>query len=77
MVVRMDKAREISSELWRWFVELKDTEKTDRIWDRLLEQGKAIVRQYKNDEINYKLAEDLFFAFLEQIERLEKQKKGQ
>ncbi len=68
----MDKSQEISSRLWPWFVELRDSQKNNHTWDRLLEQGKEIVRQYKGDDINYKLAEDLFFAFLAQVERLEK-----
>ena len=71
----MDKSQEICSALWGWFKELRDTEKNERTCDRLLKQGEAIVHRYDGDSINYKLAENMFFAFLDQIERLEKETK--
>lgn len=72
----MDKSQEISSELWRWFVELRDAEKNDRVWERLLRKGENIVYSYKGDLINYDLATKLYLAFLGQVERLEDQKAG-
>ena len=70
----MDKSQEICSRLWRWFVELRDSEKTDRVWDRMIDQAIKITKEYQDDPVNHKLALDVCLAFQFHIERLEKQK---
>ena len=67
-----DKAKEISSLIWQWYKMAITIDKGEREWDALLEEAKKMVEKYKDDELNYHLATDMFFAFEEHIERLEK-----
>ena len=72
-----DKAQEISAVIWRWYKQLTEKDKGDHDWDMLLEAGKQVVNQYKDDEISYKLAQELFFVFADHAGRLERAKVGE
>lgn len=71
----MDKSQEICSRLWRWFTELRDAEKTDRVWERMINQAIDITNQYRDDPINFPLALKICLAFQDHVVRLEKIKK--
>lgn len=73
----MDNTKVICSRLWTWYIKSRDAKKDNQTWDRLLETGKYIVRQY--DGIDRGFAEDMFLLFVDRLEELElrKQEEGE
>lgn len=72
-----DKAKEISGKIWKWYKKAIGIDKGQQEWETLLGEAEMIVGEYKNDELNYGLAADLFFAFEAHAERLEKRSEQQ
>lgn len=59
--------RETSSAIWLWFKSSLSITDIEDDWKHIMASGEAIVKQYDN-----KLAEDLYFAYLDELERLVK-----
>ena len=72
-----DKAQEISAVIWRWYKEVISKDKGDHEWDVMIEAGKKLVDQYKDDPLNYPLACDMMIIFSEHAGRLEKVQRGE
>lgn len=67
-----DNAQKISRQIWQWYKRCRDTEKDNGIWAQLLDEGQAIVHQYKDSEVDYGFARDMYLIFLDRIERIER-----
>lgn len=68
----IDNAQKISGQIWQWYKRCRDTEKDNEIWAQLLDEGQAIVHQYKDSEVDYSFARDMYLIFLDRIERIER-----
>lgn len=67
-----DNAQKISGQVWQWYKQCRDTKKDNDEWVRLLNNGQAIVDQYKEREADYIFARDMYLLFLDRIERIER-----
>ena len=66
----MDNAQKISKECWNWYMRASGLGPHSKNLNVLIDDASKICDKYKENEVDYRFAIDMFLVFINRIERL-------